>query len=226
LKTLILGDSFTDTWSNNWHGILFDDYDIYAKGGVDNSWISRTGIHLLSERTYDNVFVMFTGINRTSIPLPTDTIPEDYYFNFPITQYRNGLHLIQSGGSCGTWDESKTLDKSIKDIFKKQYSSDNLEFFTHLSMYDVIAFLSFLEARNIKHKYTFIYDVFKKGDRNEHCLGVCRNLDYWELLNKQNYIPLPPYQYGRDNDCLDEDGFHLTKDGQAKWAKEVKKYLT
>ena len=221
MKTLILGDSFADQYTTEWHPVLFDNYEVIAKGGVDNNWISRSCVHELLHNKYDYVFVMFTGLHRTSIAMPTDNVP-DYYFSFPITDKPNDLHYIQSGGFNGTW---KNLDSDFFNIFKKQYINNNSNFFTNLSMYSVVSTISFLKEINIPYSYTFIYDIFADDTRNDHCLGVCKDKNYWDVLDKTKYIPINPYNFGLENNYISEDKFHLTPEGQIAWANSIKEYI-
>ena len=161
----ILGCSYTDPDQSVWQDILFNEpYRIFAKGGVDNAWIARTGFHVLTEADkyhYDSVFVMFTGLNRISLAIPSD-VKEDYYFNFPLG-YDFGpyadVSLLQSGGPAGSWNEQ--YFGPGRDLFKNIYTSETKNYFSQLNMYHVIMFLNYLEAQRIPYKYTFIYDITK-----------------------------------------------------------------
>ena len=225
MTTLILGCSYTDPDQASWHDVLFDDYSVYAKGGVDNEWITRTGVHALVNNIYDSVFVMFTGLNRISIPTPADAINPDYYFNFPVG-YDAGpysdVNLIQSGGLGGTWNSLG--DKHIQHVFKKQYTSNSKTYFSDLNMYHVLMFVSYLQQMGVDFRWTFIYNIFTNTE-HEHLLGQCYDQTYWNAINKTNYIPVTPYEFGIQNNFMQEDGFHLTHTGQQAWAEEVKKYL-
>jgi len=225
MTTLILGCSYTDVDQAVWHDTLFDDYRVYAKGGVDNAWIARTGVHaLLNNLEFNNVFVMFTGIDRCSITLPNNNLPDNYYFNFPIG-YDQGpigsVHLLQSGGVLGKWN---SLQQPYKQLFKQQYTAEDKNYFSQLNMYHVLSFVSFLTAQKIDFKYTFIYNVLE-SNFHDYLLGVCQDTVYWDALDKTNYIPITPFEFGIENNYMHEDGFHLTHSGQLAWAEEVKKYL-
>ena len=79
---LVLGCSYTikGKKQKSWHDVLFDEpYKVFAKAGVDNNWIARTGLHVIKD--YDSVFVMFTGIDRISVAMPQDCIDKDYYYH-------------------------------------------------------------------------------------------------------------------------------------------------
>jgi len=225
MTTLILGCSYTDVDQAVWHDTLFDDYRVYSKGGVDNAWIARTGVHaLLNNLEFNNVFVMFTGIDRCSITLPNNNLPDNYYFNFPIG-YDQGpigsVHLLQSGGVLGKWN---SLQQPYKQLFKQQYTAEDKNYFSQLNMYHVLSFVSFLTAQKIDFKYTFIYNVLE-SNFHDYLLGVCQDTVYWDALDKTNYIPITPFEFGIENNYMHEDGFHLTHSGQLAWAEEVKKYL-
>ena len=221
---LVLGCSYTDPqWPNSasWHSTMFDEpYRVFAKGGVDNSWIARTGFHVIKD--YTSVFVMFTGLNRTSIPIPQDCIDDDYYFSFPIG-YDFGPHgdvnLVQSGGPAGVWNEQ--YSGPAKSVFKTIHTTNSNTYFSQLNMYYVIMFLNYLKAQNIPYKYTFIYDIIQ--DYEEPSLGKCNA--YYDMLDKTHYIPITPYEFALKTNGFSEDGFHLTKECQVAWAHEVKKYL-
>jgi len=223
MTTLILGCSYTDVDQAVWHDTLFDDYRVYAKGGVDNEWIARTGIHALLNNKFDNVFVMFTGIDRCSITVPNNNLP-DYYFGFPIG-YDQGpigsVHLIQSGGVLGKWN---SLQQPYKQLFKQQYTAEDKDYFSQLNMYHVLCFVNYLTAQKIDFKYTFIYNVLE-SNKHDYLLGVCNDTLYWNALDKTNYIPVTPFEFGVEHNCMQEDGFHLSHAGQIAWAEEVKKYL-
>ena len=153
---LVLGCSYTDKYQACWHNTMFDEpYTVFAKGGVDNAWIARTGLHVIKD--YDSVFVMFTGLNRTSVAIPQDCIDKDYYFSFPIG-YDFGpygdVNLVQTGGPAGSWNKQYT--GVAKSVFKTVYTSDCTDYFSQLNMYHVVMFLNYLKAQNIPYKYTFI----------------------------------------------------------------------
>lgn len=225
MTTLILGCSYTDTDQASWHDVLFDNYRVYAKGGVDNAWIARTGVHALLNNKFDNVFVMFTGLNRTSIPTPADAVDPEYYYNFPVG-YDAGpysdVHLLQSGGLGGTWKGYK--NQHIQHVFKAQYATQSKTYFSDLNMYHVVMFVSYLQQVGIDFRWTFIYNIFTNTE-HEHVLGQCHNRMYWDNIDKTNYIPVTPYEYGIENNYMQQDGFHLTHAGQCAWAEKVKKYL-
>lgn len=225
MTTLVLGCSYTDTDQASWHDTLFDDYSVYAKGGVDNEWITRTGIHALLNNKFDSVFVMFTGLNRISIPTPADAVDPEYYFNFPVG-YDAGpysdVHLLQSGGLGGTWNTH--TNQHIQHVFKTQYTSNSKTYFSDLNMYHIVMFVSYLQQLGIDFRWTFIYNIFTKTE-HEHLLGQCYDSAYWDSIDKTNYIPVTPYEYGIQNNYMQQDGFHLTHAGQCAWAEEVKKYL-
>ena len=225
MKTLILGCSYTDVDQAVWHDTLFDNYSVYAKGGVDNSWIARTGIHALLHKNFTNVFVLFTGLNRTSIAQPMDAIDPEYYFSFPIG-YDVGpysdVHLLQSGGIGGTWNFNP--GRHVRDVFKNQYATTSKTYFSDLNMYHVVSFVAFLQQYNIDFKWSFIYNIFTET-KHEHLLGQCFDKTYWNAMDKSNYIDCTPYEFGIDHNYMQEDGFHLTETGQLAWAEEVKKYL-
>lgn len=166
MTTLVLGCSYTDVDQASWHDTLFDDYSVYAKGGVDNSWIARTGVHALIHNRYEKVFVMFTGLNRTSIPTPVDAVDPDYYASFPVG-YDIGpdsdVHLLQSGGLGGTWNRYN--NQHIQHVFKKQYSSQSKTYFSDLNMYYVVTFVNYLQQRNFdfiwcnRYIICFVYTI-------------------------------------------------------------------
>ena len=225
---LILGCSYTDTDQASWHSTMFNEpYRVFAKGGVDNSWIARTGLHVI--KNYSSVFVMFTGLNRTSIPIPQDClnltqdcVDNDYYYSFPIG-YDFGpygdVHLVQSGGPAGIWNEQ--YHGPARSVFKTIHTTTSNTYFSQLNMYHVIMFLNYLKAQNIPYKYTFIYDITQ--DYLEPSLGKCNA--YYDMLDKKHYIPITPYEFALKTNGFSEDGFHLTTECQAAWALEVKKYL-
>jgi len=218
---LVLGCSYTDKDQAIWHDILFDEpYTVFAKGGVDNKWIARTGLHVIKD--YDSVFVMFTGLNRTSIPIPQDCVDNGYYFSFPIG-YDYGpygdVNLVQSGGPAGSWNEQ--YHGPARSVFKAIHSTNCKNYYSQLNMYHIVMFLNYLKAQHIPFKYTFIYDITQSY--LEPSLGKCTA--YYDLLDRTHYIPITPYEFALEKNGFGEDGFHLTTDCQIAWAHEVKKYL-
>jgi hypothetical protein len=220
---LVLGCSYTekDRKQKSWHDVLFDEpYKVFAKGGVDNNWIARTGLHVIKD--YDSVFVMFTGINRISVAMPQDCVDKDYYFSFPIgydTGPYGDVNLVQSGGPAGSWNQQ--YFGPARNVFKIVYNTDRKNYFSQLNMYHVVMFLNFLKAQRIPFKYTFIYDITKTY--HEQSLGKCT--DYLDMLDRTHYIPVTPYEFALKNNGFKDDGFHLTPECQTAWALEIKKYL-
>ena len=224
---LVLGCSYTDTDGAIWHDHLFNEpFRVFAKGGVDNAWITRTGFHVLAERkkyNYDSVFVLFTGLNRTSIAIPSD-VEEDFYYSFPLG-YDYGpysdVHLVQSGGPVGLWNEE--YFGAGRSLFKNIYASETKNFFSQLNMYHIIMFLNYLEAQKIPYKYTFAYDITKDYPK-EQSFGLCT--DYLGQLNLEHYIHETPYEFAlKQKNGFRDDNFHLTDECQISWANEIKQYL-
>jgi len=228
MTTLILGCSYTNPDQSIWHNIVFDDYTIIARPGVDNEWIARSGMHALENQNFDEVFVMFTGLDRVSVPMSADQ-KSDYYFDFPVadrTEYESSLRLIQSGGMFGSWSHSSELDKSIHNVFKQYYFSVTTakKYRAQQSLYHCIMFINYLIAKNIKYKYTFIYDPLNK---NNDCagLGYCDDNVYWNALPKTHFVDFFPFDFAVKNNLFGEDGRHLSYVGQKAWASQFKNLL-
>lgn len=184
-----------------------------ACSGAGNRYIADS-IMDHYDSTIDTVYVFFSGLHRVDITIPKDLaeiIIDDYKFHSTL---KNTTYLF-SGGQAGTWSGEET-ESEIKELFKSQYKTFNLNYLAENSLLEVAKCLNFLESKKIKYKWSFIYDIFHnyENDKAEHSLGhIDKDFHALRHINWDHYIDLTMYEFGIDNGYISDDEFHLTGKG-------------
>ena len=182
-------------------------------------------VHECSVENYNQVIVLWTGINRLDTAITRelhDTYPgawegnPAYSFCTPIED----LVWYHSGGQAGSWTWDSTCPQDIRQIFKTQYLGANTKYLNQISLNAISATQDFLSLRNIEYKMAFIYDIQKTYQKEEHFFGQMsdRTPVYsqikWDRIQTNNTV----YDWAMaDQTRLEGDQFHPTRDAMREW---------
>lgn len=229
MKTLIVGCSFCSTLgdqkSNNWK--LDPDISVRATSGTGNQAIAARVAYECVQHKYDQVIVVWTGINRLDTVITRElheTYPGAWEGN-PAYSFCTPLGRsiwYHSGGQAGSWTWDKTCPKEIRQIFKTQYLGADSVYLTDISLLNILYTQSLLDKLGITYKMGFIYDPFKDYSRtgHEHYFGtVNKNSMYYSLVNwsKINTDHTAFEWAEKTRSRLESDQLHPTRDAMREW---------
>jgi len=177
----------------------------------------------------NQTFYMFTGGDKF-----TSVIKKNYSHikdkHWPdvntINEYLNLPLTMQEGCESANlfWFDQNTIEKKIQQYAMLQYArnSSHLEDITYKSM---ILCQSYLEMNRIPYKFAFTVDPFDKMHFDK-LGGLSKENPYYNKINWNNYIDIPCHNYGKKNNYLDSDRFHLTEEGMNNWVDKIKNVIT
>jgi hypothetical protein len=203
-------------------------FHVDASAGSGNRAIAATVLNHLAQVKPDAIVILWSGINRIDVPMPANwhnaygAKPSEASFRKIQDQY-----WYHSGGfGCGGL--YPPTPKILIDYFKSQHLGETPEYFTDLSLLDIIGTLATLKIQNIPYYSNFIYDVHADYSNYadimfnsplEHTLGKISpksqyyNLMPWDHLDMQN----TPFEWAKNQNLLDTDQFHPTPDAMHAW---------
>lgn len=264
-KFLVSGCSYTE--NSLWPSELFSDLTVLnlGKSGAGNTYISESIIDALNK--YDDiqqVFVLFSGVNRTDIVVPNTDLIRKFLSEYRFGQVIDNRCYIFSGGDKYTnlilnnynniksdlWPSIHSLDEYFelplnirleceqKKIFYFDcHGLDGLLHHTLMSSYfDNSNFLSdrtylsvkncidILEYKKIPYHFSFIYNPWDT-DFSNHFGTLDANSPLRKQIDWNKYIDFTPFEFCIEENLLAEDQIHMSRTGQIKWAKQLKKFL-
>lgn len=222
MTTLIVGCSYVEnlTWQK-----LVDEGKFTLRGtsGSGNQSIAARVVYECSKANYNNVIVLWSGINRLDFPVGRElhyTMPRRRGGEF-VYQYFTEMDDViwyHSGGYrlSGTSDEAP---KFLREWLHHQYLSATPNYLSTLTLLSIIQTQSFLESKNIPYKMGFIYDVdynYLDSKIEPGCGQLDRTSPLNELVHWNRFIKPEPFEYTRDHGEY-FDTFHPTFDTMSKW---------
>jgi hypothetical protein len=201
---------------------------IDASAGSGNRAIAAAVLHHLAKVKPDAIVVLWSGINRIDVPMPADW-HNAYGAEVSFRKIQDQYWYHSGGFSCGGF--YPPTPKILIDYFKSQHLGGTPEYFTDVSMLDIIGTLAILKTQNIPYYSNFIYDVHADYSEYadilfdkplEHTLGkispksqYCSLLP-WNQLDTQN----TPFEWAKNQNLLDTDQFHPTPDAMHAWFEQ------
>ena len=214
---LIVGCSFVDHMRNMHH----QQFDQCGSAAASNTSIAGRVMYQLSRQEYKKVVILWSGINRISIPVDVELHKLYGLYDNPYKFFDNQDPIVwyHSGGMKSDWGPS--LPKFINDYFKTQYKTISPRYLTDQTLLNIIGIQSYLENKKIDYEMNFIYDVHKDYTNTNfgYCLGSIDtssplyNVVNWNKINQH----LSPYEWGCQHGYLGEDNWHVTPTGMVKW---------
>jgi hypothetical protein len=218
---LIVGCSFVQTMHMSLRTINFNGVDILGSAAASNSSIASRVIYQLARQQYKKVIVLWSGINRLSVPVGID-LHKLYQLNnnpYPYYDHQETLVWYHSGGIMVS--SSDRIPKFVKEYFETQYKTVSPQFLTDQTLLNIISVQSLLENKNIDYEMNFIYDIHKDYSdfHSEYCLGRIDSAStLYDLVNwnKINQSPAP-FEWATRHGQLMDDQFHPTPEGIVDW---------
>lgn len=171
MRILTSGCSFSSNYAYpNWPAYLEQEHSVtnLAQIAAGNQYIANSVIAELSQREYDHVLVMWSGLTR--LDFLTDvadqdwqTILNDYGFYGQLSD--TSLAYVFSGGRRGSWQDSDSL---IRKTFHTQYRVSSDESIGAASLLEMIKLQSYLKQRNISYHFMSYVNYW---NNQKHCVN-------------------------------------------------------
>lgn len=232
-QTLLIGCSFVGRLT---YRLNDDDYHINAKRhrvlsspGSGNQALSARTIYEVSQNSYDQVVVLWTGINRLDVSI-SEELNKTYPENKPGTWIARcnigSMVWVHSGGilGSGTTDDSLTPD-FLKQFFRNQYmgTESGSKYLSELSLLSIISTQAVLDRANIPYQMGFIYDTQRSmpGEQQEHSHGTMyKDTPLYRAVDWSKFTRFEsPHEWAKRTNRLEQDGYHPTRNAMIDWFK-------
>jgi hypothetical protein len=223
MKTLIVGCSFVnnliwDHYTNKINWILHPDVYTSAAPGAGNESIAVRLLHECSQKKYDQVFVLWSGINRIDVSLSEKLKPHLDQCSFCVDV--GGTTWYHSGGMAGSWtDNTYTYPGIVKELIKNQYLEADIRYLSDRTFRSIITAQSFLSQQNISYKMAFAYDIYKDYSWQESFFGAVDvtspmfKLIDWDKIQTENTL----YEWASSDPTRMSDRIHPSRDAVREW---------
>jgi hypothetical protein len=229
IKLLTNGCSFSrgpTAWSNHVARSINADLVNLAQSGAGNTYIRQSTIGELSQRSYDLVLIMWTGLERIDIQ-----VEEIDFFETPYTsKYQssqndwpekivipiNDQDYVEKNWVFGVGYMNSDTFLRKNDLFPGLYKYIGQQEHIRRSMIDMICLQDFLKARNIDYAFSFYQNYL--NDLQSH-------KSLWNLIDHTNLIPGDLYSIACEMKNFDDDKIHPGIDAHQHWGKLVLDYL-
>jgi hypothetical protein len=215
---LIVGCSFVHALTN----INYSRIDQYGSCAASNASIASRVMYQLAQHEYKKVVVIWSGINRLSVPIDVELHKLYQLDRNPYMFYDNQDPMVwyHSGGILAA-EVHSNIPKFIKNYFKAQYKTVSSRNLTDQTLQNIIAVQSLLENKKIDYKMNFIYDIHKDYStfRWGYSLGKIDTSSplytavNWDKITQHNSL----HEWAKLHGHLADDQWHITSDGMVKW---------
>jgi hypothetical protein len=194
---------------------------VIGRAGAGNTLISEIVLEELANNHYDQVNVLWSGINRIDVPigLTLHQVIKGYEYCYQLQDV-----VWYSSGGYGASGFGHECPREIKKIFKTMYSGASPKHLTNLTCSSMIKVQTLLKSKNIPYHMSFIYDIHQsiEGTWLECVLGKFDpTASLYPLVDWNTIQTLDtPYEWCKSQDLLSSDGFHPSDDGIKQWYKK------
>lgn len=217
-KVLMVGCSFLSNFNCDNSKIK-----IIGKGGAGNQLIAATVMHELSTSQYDEVYVIWSGVNRLDMPVGINlhnTLGDTYSFCQPL-----GDVVWYSSGGIHASGSQPTCPSDIRNLFHLQYVGATPRYLTDQTLTSLIAVQSTLTSKLIPYRMAFTYNIDNKIYDNNWLENILGTLDRSSPLNAlvdwtKIQTTDTPYEWCKDRNLLLHDNFHPDYNGMICWILE------
>jgi hypothetical protein len=232
-RTLLVGCSFLDRlnyrFNHDDYHVNAQKYNVLASCGSGNQALSARTIYEVTQNDYDQVVVLWTGINRLDFPVSEElnkTYPESKPDTWIAKCQVGSMIWFHSGGmlGSGTTDDS-VIPELLKKFFRNQYvgTTSGSKYLTELSLLSIVSTQSVLEKMNIPYQMGFIYDAQRAFDNEvfEHCHGTMyKNTPLYNAVDWTKFTKFEsPYDWAKRSHRLELDNYHPTRNAMIDWFK-------
>ena len=227
MRLLVNGCSFSrgsTAWANHIAKLAAANLVNLAQAGAGNTYIAQTTQAELSERDYDLVIVMWSGLERVDIQVESiQDFEKTHYTSWyqssqndwpeKIIEPINDQDYVQKDWVFGVGHLNRDKFLSSNGLFEKQYQYQGLDQHIQRSMYHMISLQSYLKVRNISYVFAFYQNYVHLFQRHPHLLS---QLDKDKWYNTTNLFDIT-----KKNKDYDVDGIHPGPDAHQQWAQDL-----
>ena len=221
-KVLLVGCSFLDELSHL--NRPNSQIKIIGKPAAGNRVLSEIVLHEISKHHYDQVFVIWSGINRIDLPIgidlhrciQSDCYPFYYQIDDVVWYFSGGINVSGHIDNC---------PKEVKNMFHTFYLGSTPRYLADLTLSSIISTQAILTSKNIDYKMSFIYNTSAHEYQTTWLTCTLGHLDknstlYNTVQWNQIQIRNTPYEWCQERVLLKDDGFHPTVQGMLQWLLE------
>lgn len=233
-QTLLVGCSFlarlTYRLSNDDYHVNAQKYNVIASPGSGNQALAARTIYEVSQKKYDQVFVLWSGINRLDFPVSEElnnTYPRNEEGSWVARCCVGSMVWFHSGGMLGSSvDDSGATPKPLRDFFRTQYlgTTSGSRYLTELTLLNVLSTQAVLDKMKIPYQMGFIYDTQRSQDpQHEHSHGVMyKDTPLYTAVDWQKFTRFEsPYEWAKRLGRLESDNYHPTRNAMIDWFKQA-----
>lgn len=229
-QTLLVGCSFlarlTYRLSNDDYHVNAQRYQVLASPGSGNQALAARTIYQLSQQQYDQVIVVWSGINRLDFPISQElqrTYPKRNENNWTACCTVGSMAWYHSGGICGSGTKESATPDPLKQFFRTQYlgTESSSRYLTELSLMSILSTQAVLERTGTPYQMAFIYDTKRNDPKNpqEHSHGLMdQGSPLYSMINWQKFTRFEsPYEWAKRLGRLEHDNYHPTRNAMIDW---------
>jgi hypothetical protein len=229
-KTLLVGCSFVDRLNyrlnNDDYHIDAKKYQVLSSPGSGNQAIAARTIYQLSQDTYDQVVVVWSGINRLDFPISQalqKTYPPVRDNLWPASCGAGSMAWYHSGGICGSGTGESATPEPLRQFFRTQYlgAESGSTYLTEMTLLSIISCQAVLEKLGVSYQMAFIYDTQRSipQEIHEHCHGIMdATSPLYFMVNWKKFTRFDsPYEWAKQHNRLETDQYHPTRNAMIDW---------
>jgi len=217
-KTLIVGCSYVHQLKF-YQDINTEQFDLFGSPGAGNQAIAARALHQINTVDYDEVLVLWSGVNRLDMPVSHDLHQVLEYKFFDIVE---NIVWYHSGGNANG-GQSSHAPKMVKKYFDTLYSAATNAYLSQLTLVNILTVQQCLQLKNIPYKMSFIYDI---TDQSIHCQEGSHGFltpmcSLFNTVDWSAFAKVPPWNWAKDSGKLQPaNDYYPTEAAFLQWFKE------
>lgn len=230
-RFLINGCSFTRgpvAWPYHLKSIDQQSFTNLALSSAGNTYIHESTIYELSQRSYQGVIIMWSGLSRVDAKVESIDLFDNTWYtsNFQrttndwqekIVEPINDQDYVDPDWVFGLGHQNQDPVITERKIFDGLYRYQNLKQFAFHFLIKLISLQNTLKSMNIPYVFTF-YQPYQMVLQTE--TNLCKLVDWNNIYTKQNI-----YEIAKQNNDVDQDNHPGLKSNQI-WAEIMDKVIS
>jgi hypothetical protein len=230
-QTLLVGCSFLERLnyrlSEDEYHVNAKKYTVLASSGSGNQALAARTIYEVNQNKYDQVVVLWSGINRLDFPISEElnrTYPENKPGDWIARCHVGSMVWFHSGGILGlATSDTTAAPHEIKNFFQTQYlgTESGSKYLSELSLMSILSTQAVLDKQKISYQMGFIYDTQRSmpGEPEEHSHGIMyKDTPLYNAVDWTKFTRFEsPYEWAKRTSRLAQDGYHPTRNAMIDW---------
>jgi hypothetical protein len=229
MKILVNGCSFSrgpKSWPYYIQSALEADLCNLAQSGAGNTYIRQSTMVELSQRTYDLVLIMWSGLERFDVQVEDiDFFKTPYTSKYQSSQNDwpekivipiNDQDYVEKNWVFGVGYIKRDSFLKTNDLFPGFYKYLGQEEHVRRSMLDMICLQDFLRVRNLDYAFSFYQDYMPALQSQQ---------DLWSMIDHSKLVPGDLNSLSHKLESFDLDGIHPGTAAHDTWSQHVLQHL-